>query len=167
MPRSVFFLFGEFEGRRLPKAAQGPRCHVSGEFMRHDLLKIEDALVLDNKSTPKREGERGTVEQERVRPQLRPYAAMLASELAKQPDRSMTTASASKFLRSKDGYKELIDENFPTKGQFGRFLKMFDEFELSTPVGGGFSNVTLKDGAVRRRLRSKSGPQFLSLLPQD
>ena len=99
-------------------------------------------------------------------PQLRPYAAMLASELANQPGQTMSTAAASIFLRSKYGYKERIATTFHTKGQFGRFLNMFDEFELATGIAGGDSNVRLKGGAVKRRLTSKTGPQFLSLLPQ-
>ena len=131
--------------------------------MRHELLKIEDALVLDNKSKGKREGERGAIEQERVRPQLRPYAALLVEELRRVCG-TMTSAAASKFLRSKDGYKELIEGSFPSKGQFGRFINMFGQFQLTTPVGGGFGNVSLKDEPVRRRLREKTPYQLLSTL---
>ena len=143
---------------------------LSGEdaqFMRHELLKIEDALVLENKAAPIREGERGTLEQERVRSQLRPYAAMLASELAIHPGQRMSTTTASIFLRSTDGYKELIAGSFPTKGQFGRCVQMFNAFELTTGIAGGDSNVRLKAGATKRRLSSKTGPQFLSLLPHN
>lgn len=61
---------------------------------------MEDYLVLQDKATLVREGERGTVEQERVRPHLRLYAAMLAAELAKQPGQMVSTAAASFFLRS-------------------------------------------------------------------
>lgn len=138
-----------------------------GEFMMHALLNIEDSLVLQNKATPIREGERGTVEQERVRPQLRPYAAMLAAELAKQPEQMMSSAAASFFLRSKPGYTAIDTGNFPTKGQFGRFTKMFSEFELTTGITGGDSNVRLKPQLAQRRLSTKTGPQFLSLLPHD
>ena len=46
-----------------------------GELMRHELQRIDDALVLKKAAAPKREGQRVALEQERVRPQLRPICS--------------------------------------------------------------------------------------------
>jgi len=82
---------------------------------------------------------------------LQPHADTLVAKLH-EVGRSMTTADASKFLRTKPGF----DAAIRSVSTFGEFIKLFpDTLTLITSVKtGGASRVGLK-ASERRRLRGK------------
>ena len=81
---------------------------------------------------------------------LQPYADALIAKL-QEVGRSMTTADASKFLRTRPGFEAAIR----SVSTFGEFVRLFPSaLTLTTAATGGVSRVGLK-GAERRRLRGK------------
>ena len=81
---------------------------------------------------------------------LQPYADALIAKL-QEVGRSMTTADASKFLRTRPGFEAAIR----SVSTFGEFVRLFPSaLTFTTAATGGVSRVGLK-GAERRRLRGK------------
>jgi len=106
------------------------------EYLRHELLKIEDA---QKPAEGVAAGKRGTFKQEGLREKLLPYVTVLKHALDVAPGKKMYTSEAVKVMKYDHGFAPLLKE-FPN---FVTLLRMFSEFEVITPPGGGTSSVKL------------------------
>ena len=113
------------------------------------VLPVSDTT---NDAGPRRIEQRGSALTDATRRErLQPYANELITFLRRQ-GHSVTTATASKYLREQPGFAAAMG-NVPS---FGAFIRLFYSLKLVTGSGtGGASKVRLANEAPRRRMRGK------------